>query len=84
MEKLYSEAVERLVDYKNGDYDDWLFINWIERRYSPSIYPKIYQDGDQWCALVGDNLQEGTAGYGDTPQEAIDDLRDNLSKIDTP
>lgn len=38
----------------------------------PSVVykPKITKDGDQWCALLGDNLQEGVAGFGDTPNKA--------------
>ena len=28
-------------------------------------------DGDQWCVLYGDNLQEGIAGFGPTPDEAV-------------
>lgn len=34
-----------------------------------------YKDGDQWCALYGENLQEGIAGFGDTPYNAMDNLR---------
>lgn len=33
--------------------------------------PKIMQDGDQWCALYGDDLQEGVAGFGDSPATAM-------------
>jgi len=29
------------------------------------------KDGDQWCVLYGDNLQEGVAAFGDTMEEAI-------------
>lgn len=36
--------------------------------------PKLSIDGDQWCALYGDNLQEGVAGFGDTPAKAIQDF----------
>ena len=32
---------------------------------------EIYLDGDQWCALMGENLQEGLAGSGNTPGEAL-------------
>jgi hypothetical protein len=28
-------------------------------------------DGDQWCALYGENLQDGVAGFGDTPEKAM-------------
>ncbi len=24
-----------------------------------------------WCALYGDDLQNGVAGFGDSPQEAV-------------
>lgn len=33
--------------------------------------PKLSQDGDQWCALFGENLAEGVAGFGYTPAEAM-------------
>ena len=28
-------------------------------------------DGDSWCALCGENLQEGVAGFGDTQEDAL-------------
>mgnify|MGYP001615362632 CR=1 FL=1 len=31
---------------------------------------RISIDGNQWCALYGDNLQDGVAGFGDTPHKA--------------
>lgn len=34
------------------------------------LRPKMYPDGNAWCALYGDNLQEGVAGFGDTPAAA--------------
>ena len=37
-----------------------------------TIYrPKLYVDGNQWCALYGESLQEGVAGFGDSPANAI-------------
>ena len=33
--------------------------------------PALSIDGDQWCALYGENLQEGVAGFGDTPAKAM-------------
>jgi len=33
--------------------------------------PKIAPDGNAWIALYGDNLQEGVAGCGDSPAEAM-------------
>jgi hypothetical protein len=32
---------------------------------------KPYKDGNQWCFLWGENLQEGIAGFGDTVQLAM-------------
>jgi hypothetical protein len=34
------------------------------------LRPKMSIDGNQWCALYGDNLQDGVAGFGDTPAKA--------------
>lgn len=35
---------------------------------------KVTKDGDQWCALVGETLQDGIAGFGLTPSGALMDL----------
>ena len=40
-----------------------------------SLPCKIYMDGDQWCVLVGENLQEGIAGFGNTPLSALKECR---------
>ena len=34
------------------------------------LRPRMFPDGDQWCALYGDDLQSGVAGFGDTPDSA--------------
>ena len=39
-----------------------------------SLVIEISLDGDQWCALVGANIQEGVAGFGLTPLEALEAL----------
>ena len=36
-----------------------------------SIGAKLSLDGNAWCILLGDNLQEGTCGFGDTPADAL-------------
>jgi hypothetical protein len=35
------------------------------------IRPRVFVDGNQFCALYGENLQEGICGFGDTPEEAL-------------
>ncbi len=39
----------------------------------PSVVwkPKLYHDGDQWCALLGENIQEGVVGFGESPETAM-------------
>lgn len=33
-----------------------------------AIYkPKIFPDGNQWCALYGSSVKNGVCGFGDTP-----------------
>ena len=34
--------------------------------------PKLAIDGNQWCALYGENLQDGVVGFGDSPYEAME------------
>ena len=43
--------------------------------------PKLYIDGDKWCALYGENLQEGVAGFGDSPELAYQDFDKQWTKI---
>ena len=39
----------------------------------PSVLyrPALSLDGNAWCALYGENIQEGLAGFGDSPAEAM-------------
>lgn len=36
--------------------------------------PRISIDGDKWCALYGDNIQDGVAGFGASPADAMADF----------
>jgi len=38
------------------------------------------KDGNQWCYLYGENLQEGISGFGDTIILACMDFYENLNK----
>lgn len=35
---------------------------------------RIFRDGNQWCAGIGINLQEGVFGFGDSPHDAYNDF----------
>lgn len=43
---------------------------WLAEQPSYMLRPKLSRDGDKWCALYGDNLQDGVAGFGDSPKLA--------------
>lgn len=42
------------------------------RRPSVLFRPSLNMDGDQWCALYGDNPQDGVAGFGPSPAAAME------------
>lgn len=46
-------------------------------RPSMILRPGLSIDGNKWCALFGDNLQDGVAGFGDSPAEAYEDFDRN-------
>jgi hypothetical protein len=42
-----------------------------------TMRPRVFPDGNMWCALYGDNLQDGVAGFGETPAKACADFDKN-------
>ncbi len=44
------------------------------RRPHAMLRPAMSRDGNQWCALYGANLQDGVAGFGDSPELACLDF----------
>lgn len=34
------------------------------------LRPRVYPDGNMWCVLYGETIQEGVAGFGETPEKA--------------
>jgi hypothetical protein len=53
-------------------------INNLKGRVLPATEVQLYWDGNQICALVGPNLVEGVAGFGDTAHDALRALADTL------
>ena len=49
------------------------FISAAYEMQRPSVIfkPALSIDGNSWCALYGDNLQTGVAGFGDSPNKAM-------------
>jgi hypothetical protein len=53
------------------------YISWLSAETTkPSVLykPELYIDGDKWCALYGINIQDGCCGFGNSPQEAMDNF----------
>jgi len=43
-------------------------------RPSAVFRPRLSIDGNKWCALFGENLQDGVAGFGKSPADAMWDF----------
>ena len=58
------------------------FVTVAYEMQRPSVIhkPKISLDGNEYCALLGDNLQEGIAGFGESPAKAFTDFDKNFYK----
>jgi len=48
-----------------------LIIAKQELVFIESFKLKPFKDGDMWCVLLGENIQEGICGFGETPLKAI-------------
>jgi hypothetical protein len=46
-------------------------------RPSAVYRPALSIDGNQWCALYGENLQDGVSGFGDSPELAMQSFDSN-------
>ena len=59
----------------NQEIKDWLEKQREQKCTTEEVLIKAglkpYKDGDQWCILLGDNIQEGICGFGDTVDEAL-------------
>lgn len=62
------------------------YLNAAMEQQRPSVLyrPEIMADGDQWCALLGADLQVGVAGFGDTPAAAMAAFDQAFWKGQTP
>lgn len=70
MDNLESELATRAHQAKLQAY---YIAEDVEReRLRPFMLlrPRLFPDGNAWCALYGENLQEGVCAFGDTPAKA--------------
>jgi len=58
------------------------------KRASPHVLmrPRIFRDGNMWCALYGENLVDGVYGFGETPEKACKEFDEawRLLRIEIP
>ena len=56
-------------------YWNQMYANALEgMRPAIQLRPRLSIDGNKWCAMYGDNLQDGVAGFGDSPDLAYWDF----------
>lgn len=71
-----------MSDYYSG-LKDAMIVEAAELHLVAILKPTLSKDGNQWCYLLGENLQEGIAGFGDTPYKAAVDFS-RAYKQDSP
>ena len=81
-----SELIERVTHQFDISHavemirNEFLSAAYAQQRPSVLFSPKISLDGNEYCVLLGDNLQVGVAGYGKSPSKAFDDFDKNFYK----
>lgn len=55
------QAAEVLAGQIGGYHATWFSV----------MKPRLFKDGDMWCALLGEDLQVGISGFGETPALAL-------------
>lgn len=56
------------------EHDSWNQMCEYACLLSTLYRPRLSIDGNQWCALHGENLQDGVARFGDSPELAYWDF----------
>ncbi len=61
---------------KEAERMDMYTINQL--RIISALKCRVFKDGDMYCCLYGEDLQEGIAGFGETPYQAIIEFNKEL------
>ena len=73
--------METLLTQSDSSWVAQAIINSLNSRHAPCVEqlrPRIFPDGNKWCCLYGENIQNGVAGFGDTPVAAVGDFENNF------
>lgn len=68
---------ETLLNILSGGYGEILETHAMWQCIA-ALDVKPFKDGNQWCFLYGDNIQEGICGFGDTIFLAAWDFYKNI------
>ena len=77
-------AANGIIHEARMAFAEWTFAAGEQMRPSVLYRPVLSADGTMWCALLGDNLQEGVAGFGETPDKAMRAFDEAFAKERTP
>lgn len=80
-EQLLSEAKGYLFEQNQHIRADNEMLFSIDLVAKLGLTP--YKDGNQWCVLLGEDIQEGICGFGDSPINAIFDFQQQLFEKQT-
>lgn len=84
MSDALREAFGMAHHHMAGVAQEFTNAAWEQTQPSVLYKPRLSLDGDQWCALYGDNLQDGVAGFGDSPKAAMADFDAKWVKVGVP
>ena len=65
------------MDFSNTEYlirEE--FMTMLSCWQLPSVLykPRVFLDGNMWCCLYGENIQEGVCAFGSTPHKAVENF----------
>ena len=74
----------KTYDHEISDIEYQTAIEMAEHSLFTQLKPTLKKDGNQWCVLYGDNLEDGVVGFGDSPNLAIQAFNTAWYKKITP
>lgn len=77
-------AANGVIHAASMAFDNWSYAAYAQMRPSVLYRPTLSADGNMWCALLGDDLQSGVAGFGETPDKAMAAFDVAFAKEETP
>jgi hypothetical protein len=77
-------AANAIAHEANMAADAWKTAAYSQERPCVLFKPAIFAYGDMWCALLGDDLQTGVSGFGETPDKAMAAFDQAFWKGETP